>query len=48
MRLIMDEPVYRDNAITVFRLCGEIREAFAKGGVDLGCHKNMAGKKSSR
>ena len=44
----VDEPVYRDNAITVFRLCGEIREAFAKGGVDLGCHKNMAGKKSSR
>ena len=34
----VDAVSYRDDAASLYRLCGEIREVFAKGGVPLGNH----------
>ncbi len=34
----VDAVGYRDDAASLYRLCGEIREAFAKGGAPLGNH----------
>ena len=44
----VDAVKYRDEAASVFHLCGEIRETFARGGVPIGNYKNLARKKSSR
>lgn len=44
----IDEPEYRRNAQAIWKLCADIRGAFAKGGVDFSDYKDLGGETSAR